>query len=106
MTDRIVVLRNHDPLSFVANACSVLAEAVNEPRAWSPAHDELVAAYAAMVRAYASLVRPSVQNVVQGRIIDHVLERLGQAERGEIVTPVADIVARPHGVLVTEPVLS
>ena len=65
----------------------------------------LVAAYAAMVRTYAILVRPSVQHEVQGRIIDHLLERLGQAERGEILTPVVDVVDRLHGELVNEPAM-
>jgi hypothetical protein len=81
MPERIVVLRNHDPWSFVADACSALADAVNEPHAWSIVHDELVAAYAAMVRAYAGLVRPTLQDEVTLRIFDHVLDRLGQAER-------------------------
>jgi hypothetical protein len=105
MADRVVVLRRHDPLSFVADSCAALADAVNEPHAWSPSHVELVAAYAAVVRAYASLLRPSVQDEVRGRILDHVLQRLGQAERGEILTPVADIVDRLHGLLASEPAL-
>ena len=105
MPDRVVVLRSHDPLSFVADTCAALADAVNEPHVWSPSHGELVAAYAGLVRAYARLVRPSVQDEVRGRIIDHVLERLAQAERGEILTPVADIVDRLHGLLASEPAL-
>ncbi len=105
MTERIVVLRNHDPLSFVADACSALAEAVNEPHVWRLVDAELIATYAGMVRAYAGLVRPKVQSEVTGRIIDHVIERLGEAERGEIVTPVIDIVDRLHGLLVNEPAL-
>jgi hypothetical protein len=105
MADRIVVLRSDDALSFVADTCAALADAVNEPHVWSPAHDELVAAYAATVRAYASLVRASVHDEVRGRIIDHVLGRLGQAERGEILTPMADIADRLHGMLASEPAL-
>jgi hypothetical protein len=105
MAERIVVFHNHDPLSFVADGCAALAEAVNEPHVWSVADEELIAAYAAMVRVYAGLVRPTVQGEVTGRIIDHVLERLGQAERGQIATPVLDIVDRLHGLLVNEPAL-
>jgi hypothetical protein len=103
MPDRIVVLRDRDPFAFFADACAALAGAVNELHAWSVAHDELVAAYAAMLRAYAGVVRPTLQDVVSGRIIDHVLERLEQAERGEISIPVTDILDRLHGVLVSEP---
>jgi len=104
MTDRILVLRKGDPLSLVADACAALADAVNEPHSWSSAHDDLVAAYAAMVRAYAGLVRPTITEEVRRRVIDHVLDRLGQAERGEIVTSVVDIVNRLHGELVSQPV--
>jgi hypothetical protein len=103
MPDRIVVLRDRDPFAFVADACAAVADAVNEPHAWSVAHDELVDAYAAMLRAHPSLVRHTLPDGVTGRIIDHVLERLGQAERGEIVTPVTDILDRLHGLLVNEP---
>jgi hypothetical protein len=67
MPDRVVVLRSHDPLSFVADTCAALADAVNEPHVWSPSHGELVAAYAGLVRAYAGLVRPSVQDEVDNR---------------------------------------
>ncbi|MGO9559475.1 MAG: hypothetical protein ACLPYW_10350 [Acidimicrobiales bacterium] len=105
MADRIVVLRTQDPVSFVADACAALADAVSEPHGWCSSHGELAAAYAALVRAYVGLVRPSVGDEIQGRIIDHVLERLGQAERSEILTPVADIVDRLHGLLASEPAL-
>jgi hypothetical protein len=105
MAERVVVLRTHDPVSFIADASAALANAVNEPHAWSTAHEELVAAYAALVRAYAGLVLSSVRDEVQVRIIDHVLMRLGQSERGEILTPVAEIVDRLHGLLASEPVL-
>ena len=105
MPDRVVVLRNHDPVSFVADACAALADAVNEPHAWSSADDDVVAAYAAMVRAYAGLVRPSFRDDVQRRVVDHVLERLTQAARDEILTPTADIADRLHGVLAREPAL-
>jgi hypothetical protein len=42
---------------------------------------------------------------VRGSIIDHVLERLGQAEGGEIRTPVVDIVDCLHGELTGQPSL-
>jgi hypothetical protein len=35
--------------------------------------------------------------------VDQVLVRWGRGDRGEIVTPVTDILDRLHGVLVTEP---
>jgi hypothetical protein len=105
MTDRIVVLQNDDPLSFVADACAALGDAVNAPHTWRSNDPELVAVYAAMVRAYACLVRPPDEDDVRRRIIDHVIERLNQAERGDIVTPVSDIADRLHGLLDSEPAL-
>ncbi len=105
MSQRIVILRDHDPVSFVADGCAALADAANELHVWSAGHEELLAVYAAMVRTYAGLVRPSIDDEAKGRIIDHVLERLGQAERGEIMAPVLDIADRLHGELVNDPVL-
>jgi hypothetical protein len=58
-----------------------------------------------MLRAYTGGVRPTLADAVTGRIIDHVLERLGQAERREIVTPLTDILDGLQGVLVNEPAL-
>lgn len=100
VTDRIVVLRREDPHTFLADVCSALADAVNEPHAWTSADEPLLASYAAAVRAYAGLLRPSITNEAQGRIVDHLLERLGQAQRGEFTVPVADVVDRLHAELV------
>ena len=109
MTDRIVVLRSDDPFSFVADACVSLAAAVNEPHAWTAGHAKLVATYAGVVRAYAALLRPAMacepHGEVRLRIVDHLLERLGQAERGERLVSVADVADRLHGELVNEPAL-
>jgi hypothetical protein len=99
VTDRIIVLRTEDPLSFVADASAALAAAVNEPHAWSAAHDELVGTYAGMVRTYANLLRPMIAGEVQLRVIDHLLDRLAQAERGEILVAVTEIADRLHGEL-------
>jgi hypothetical protein len=103
VTDRLLVLRSEAPLTFVADACAALADTVNEPHPCSDAHEERVAVYAAMVRAYADLLRPAVTDEVWLQIVDHLLGRLTQAEVGEIVTPVADIVDRLHGELVNVP---
>jgi hypothetical protein len=106
VTDRIVVLRRADPFSFIADGCAALAQAVNEPHAWSTTDDDLVGAYAAMVRAYAALLRPAIGNEVQLRIVDHLLDRLGEAERGDFPVPIVDIVDRLHAELTPTPALS
>ena len=107
MTDRIVVLKGSDPLSFLADACAALAASVNEPHAWSVTDEDTVRTYACLVRAYADALRPMFDgNDVQVRIVDHLLWRLGQAEQGEIVTSVLDIVDRLHAELVSAPALS
>jgi hypothetical protein len=63
-------------------------------------HDALVGVYAEMVRAYVMLRRPLTatepHGEVQLRIIDHLLDRLGQARAGGIATPITDIVDRLH----------
>jgi hypothetical protein len=58
-----------------------------------------------MVRAYAVLIRPRIESEARLRIIDHLLDRLGQSERGEIMISVGEIVDRLHGELVSQLVL-
>ena len=104
MTDRLLILRSEAPLAFVADACAALAGIVNEPHLLSSdAHEERVAVYAALVRAYAGLLRLGNTDEAQRHIVDHLLGRITQAELGEIVTPVADIVDRLHGELENVP---
>ena len=106
MNNRVVVLHSEDPIAFVADCCDALADAVNEPHLRTSADDELTASYAALVRAYAALLRPANGGDVRTNVLDHLLDRLAQAERGEIAIPVVDIVDRLHGELASEPALS
>jgi hypothetical protein len=106
MADRIVVLRAHDAVSFVADGCAALADAVNEVRLQRRGDEELIRAYAAMVVAYSRVQRDELS--VRGEtarlaVIDHLVERLGQAGAGEINISVLDIVDRLHGELTREP---
>lgn len=100
--DRVVVLRRSDPLGFVADACAALADSVNETRL-ANAHDgDLIQAYAGLVVAYAVLVRASLddpRDQARVAVLDHLTERLCQAQRGEIETRVVDLVDRLHGEL-------
>lgn len=105
MTDRVVVLHADDALSFVADGCVALADAVNETRLVSDSRQGLVDSYAEMVVALARLMRPQLLGegeTVRVAVIDHLIERLGQARTGEFPTPVLDIVDRLHGELVRE----
>src|SRR5205823_5222204 len=97
-SERIVVLRPSDALSFIADACAAVADAINEPHAWTESDPELVEVYAELVVAYARLVRPRMEGV-RAAVIDHLIDRAGQARRGEIVTPLVDIADRLHGEL-------
>jgi len=106
MADRIVVLRAHDAVSFVADGCAALAEAVNEIRLQRRGDKKLIRAYAAMVVAYSRVQREELS--VRGEttrlaVIDHLVERLDQAEAEEINISVLDIVDRIHGELTREP---
>jgi hypothetical protein len=105
MTERLVVFRSADPVPFVADACAALAAAVNDPHVWTETDLDGVAAYAAMVKAYAELVRPRIDHEVALAIVDHLLDRLGQAQRGEFPTPIVDIVDRLHAELLSAFVL-
>jgi hypothetical protein len=107
MTDRSVVLRKDDALVFVADACAALADAINEIRASRTGDTNLTAAYAEMVVAYSRLLRDQLSDARHGpanlAIVDHLAERLRQAQNNEITTPVLDIVDRLHGELTREP---
>ena len=106
MRERLVILRTQDGLSFVADACSALAGAVNEIR---PGGDvDLVSVYAEMVAAYARLLRPRLvanDEAVRVAIVDHLLGRLAEARAGVRAVPVADIVDGLHGELVRQDAL-
>jgi hypothetical protein len=107
MSDRVVVLRTDDGISFVADACAALADAVNELRVVRTPDTDLVDAYAELVVAYSRLVRRQLADdptgVVRVNIIDHLLERLRQARAGEDTLPIVDLVDRLHGELTREP---
>jgi hypothetical protein len=106
MADRVVVLRKGKPLAFVADACMALADAVNQTRAWSQSDQQLIDAYAEMVIAYGRLVRPRFADGTDSgtrlAIVDHLVERIRQAQAGEFPTPVLDVVDRLHGELSSE----
>jgi hypothetical protein len=105
--ERIVVLRSEDPLTFVADACAVLADAVNEVRVVRGADSDLVDVYAETVLAHCRLVRRQLADdpagQVRANIIDHLVERLRQTRAGEISMAVLDVVDRLHGELTREP---
>ncbi len=104
-TDRVVVLRRHDSLAFVADACAVAAEAVNEPRSWGSTDEALAHVYAELVVAYARLLRPELAGT-PAAVVDHLMGRVAQARAGEITTPLLDVVDRLHAELTTEPALA
>jgi hypothetical protein len=102
MVDRVVVLHADDGLSFISDACAVMADAVNETRLVTAGHVDLVEAYAEMVVAFARLVRPRLLDdgeTIRVAVIDRLLDRLTQARNGLIARPVLDIVNRLHGEL-------
>jgi hypothetical protein len=103
MSDRLVVLHSDDPIAFVADACAAVAGAVNEPHAWQANDSTMAATYAALLRAYVSLSVEAGQEDVQCRIVTHLLNRLDQAERGEIVTPLLEVADRLHAELTRQP---
>jgi hypothetical protein len=96
--DRVVVLRPDNPVAFLAEACAAAAEAANELRVARATDAALVDVYAELVVAYARVERTSGIGA-RLAIIDHLIERVTQARRGEIVTPLVDIVDRLHGEL-------
>ena len=105
MADRVVVLRDRDGLSFVADGCAALADAANEIRLARAGDADLVRAYAELVVAYSRLMRDGLAErgeTVRLAIIDHLVERLRQAQAGEVAMSVLDLVDRLHGELSSE----
>ena len=105
MNERIVVLRPDEGISFVADACAALAEAVNGVRPTRSGDAELTNVYAEMVRAYARVVRPRLVDhgeEVRVAVIDHLLGRLDEAQAGVRAIAVVDIIDRLHGELVRD----
>jgi hypothetical protein len=96
--DRVVVLRPHDPVAFLAEACAAAATAVNDLRVARATDAVLVDVYAELVVAYARVEHNNHTGARQA-IIDHLIERVAQARRGEIAVPLVDIVDRLHGEL-------
>jgi len=107
MSDQVLILRRDRPLDFVDNVCAALADLVNGLRVSRPGDQLLIETYAEMLRAYSNLVRPALVDdpgcAVQIKVIDHLVERLGQARSGEISIPVLDIADRLHAELVRQP---
>jgi hypothetical protein len=98
-TDRIVVLHQDAPASFLSDACHALAEAVNAVRVASPEREQAVEVYADLVGAYArfKLGRPGTTiEEVDRNIIAHLLERTRESRAGETAIPLADIVDQLH----------
>ena len=105
VADRVVVLRDRDGLSFVADGCAALADAANEIRLARAGDADLVRAYAELVVAYSRLMRDGLAErgeTVRLAIIDHLVERLRQAQAGEVAMSVLDLVDRLHGELSSE----
>ena len=100
---QLIVLRAEAPVAFLADACDALAEAVNRIRSSSPADQRLMEVYAETVRAWALVERRRLVFVsdasTQLAIVDHLLERLSQAQAGDTALPVVDIVDRLHAEL-------
>ena len=108
MSERIIVLRTEQPRQVLADVCSALADAVNEPHAWRTTDTELLTVYAEAVSALARLQRAQLAGrtgtEVPLAIIDHLFERLRQTRAGEIEMPLADVVDRLHAEAIREPV--
>ena len=118
MGDQVLILRRDHPLDFVDNACAANtassgwgeappADLVNEIRVSRMGDQLLIETYAEMLRAYSNLLRPALMSdpscATQVKVIDHLVERLGQARAGEISIPLLDIADRLHGELVRQP---
>jgi len=107
MSDQVLILRRENPLDFVANACAALADSVNELRISRVGDHLLIEAYAEMLCAYCNLLHPTLVGdpscTTQVKVIDHLVERLGQARAGEISIPLLDVADRLHAELVRQP---
>ena len=74
-------------------------------RAATQSDDDLLGAYAEMVRAYARLLRPRLiaqDETVRLGVLDHLLNRLDEAQAGTRAVPVIDVVDRLHAELTRE----
>lgn len=100
MAERIVVLRSHQAMRFLVDACAALADEVNEPHAWTASDDELLVVYAETVSTLARLRRSELAGLsgseVQIAIIDHLIERVRETRAGEIGFRLADVADRLH----------
>ncbi|WP_063127318.1 hypothetical protein [Nocardia fusca] len=77
----------------------MLAGQVNRLRVAGPEQGSLVEVYAEMVLAYARLRRRELDDPVRIQIIDHLTERVDQAQLGQIGLAVADLADRLHAEL-------
>jgi hypothetical protein len=98
-TDRIVVLHEEAPATFLADACRAVAEAVNSVHVAGPGQEALVDLYAELVGAYARLRMGRSEfelSEADRNIFAHLLERIRQSRAGEIEIPLADIADQLH----------
>ncbi len=109
MGDQVLVLKRDRPVDFVADACAALADSVNEMRVWRAGNQLLIDTYAEMLHSYANLLRPALAadpgSATHLKVIDHLVQRLRQAQIGEITIPTLDIADRLHAELVRQPAL-
>jgi hypothetical protein len=107
MGDQVLILRRDNPLDFVAEVCAALADSINEIHISRKGDRLLADTYAEMLCAYSNLLRPGMVvdpgSSIQLNVIDHLVERLGQARDGTISIPLLDIADRLHAELVRQP---
>lgn len=100
MADRVVVLRAGQPREFLEEACAALADEVNTMHEWTESDDETLSVYAVAVTALARLRLLELADEPGARaqvaIIEHLIERVRQAQAGEIQFRLADVVDRLH----------
>ena len=108
MGDQILILKRDSPIDFVADACAALADSVNEMHVWRAGNQALIDTYAEMLHTYSNLLRPVLAadpaSATQLKVIDHLIQRLRQAQAGDISIPLLDIADRLHAELVRQPV--
>jgi hypothetical protein len=79
----------------------------NETPPWKADDSAAIGVYAELVVALANLKRPDLvadgSSSTQLAINDHLVHRIRQAQRGELVPPLLDIVDRLHAELLREP---
>jgi hypothetical protein len=107
MGDQVLILRPENPLDLVADVCAALADSLNEIHVTRVGDGLLADTYAELLCAYCNLLRPGMVSnpgcATQLNVIDHLIERLGQARTGEISIPLLDIADRLHAELVRQP---